>query len=221
MTRSARVSPVDDRLRTLGAQFGDRNAMAVALRVGEQDPARADVAGLADLSFLRKTGCKGSAAADWLNSHIDKLPPRNSWLHISEGSTVARLGDNEFFIEDAAQTSLSARIKEALRQPADGVCPVHRNDAGFALAGDRANELLIEVCSFNFKELPPGSVVMTTMAGVSVLLLHRDAGARGCYRIWCDPTMAAYLWDTLSEIALELGGGPIGIDALPSAQTPV
>lgn len=218
MNGSIRVSPVQTRLEMLGAQFAERNAIAVALRVGEQDSVRAQVAGLADFSFLRKTGCKGSGAADWLNGHTGELPARNSWLHTSDGSTVARLGDSEFFIEDGPQSALCAGIAEALRQPVDDVCPVYRNDASFALTGNRANELLLEVCSFNFRELQLGSVVMAMMAGVSVLVLRRDAGTRGCYRIWCDPTMAGYLWDTLSEIALELGGGPIGVDALSSAQ---
>ena len=221
MNGSIRVSPVQTRLEMLGAQFGDRAAMAVALRVGDQDSSRAEVVGLADLSYLRKTGCKGNRAADWLNSHIDKLPTRNNWLHTTDGSTVARLGDSEFFIEDGPQSALCAGITEALRQPVDGVCPVYRNDASFALTGNLANDLLLEVCSVNFRDLQLGSVVMTMMAGVSVLMLRRDAGTCGCYRIWCDPTMAGYLWDTLSEIALELGGGPIGVDALPSAQATV
>ncbi len=218
---SPRISPVHGRLRMLGAKFDDRNGMKVALRIGEDDSARADVAGLADFSFLHKIGCKGSAAANWLSSHVDELPARNAWLLTDDGSTLARLGDSEFFIEDALQDGLCSRISEALRQPVDGVCPVHHSDAGFALIGNLANDLLTEVCSFNFRQLQPASVVMTMMAGVSVLMLRRDTATRGCYRIWCDPTMAAYLWDTLGEIALELGGGPIGVAALPSLQPPI
>jgi sarcosine oxidase subunit gamma len=35
-----------------------------------------------------------------------------------------------------------------------------------------------------------------------------------CYRIWCDPTFARYFWETLLEIAVELGGGAIGTEGL-------
>ena len=34
------------------------------------------------------------------------------------------------------------------------------------------------------------------------------------YRIWCDGTYGAYLWDTLLEIAIELGGGAVGLTAV-------
>ena len=80
------------------------------------------------------------------------------------------------------------------------------------------NDLFVETCSINFRESQAGSLVMTTMVGVSVLVVRRDIGIRPCYRLWCDPTMAPYLWDTITEIALGLGGGPVGTDALLAAK---
>ena len=59
---------------------------------------------------------------------------------------------------------------------------------------------------------------MTSMVGVSVLVVRRDIGICPCYRLWCDPTMAPYLWDTMTDIARELGGGPGGTDALLAAK---
>ena len=48
------------------------------------------------------------------------------------------------------------------------------------------------------------------MAGVAVTVLHFPLDDHPCYRIWCDGTFGAYLWETLLEIATELGGGALG-----------
>jgi sarcosine oxidase subunit gamma len=219
-TEATRASPVLGRLQALGARFVEVNAMAVAASIDEADAARAGIVGIADLSCLRKTGFKGSKSADWAREQGIALPPVNGWAQAGDNSLVVRLGDSEFFIEDSPQTALCARVIPALKHCAEGVYPVHRNDAGFALVGDRVNDLMVETCSFEFRKVGGGNAVMTTMAGVTVLVIRRDVDARLCYRIWCDPTMAAYLWDTLNEIALDLGGGPVGSDIVLAASPP-
>lgn len=215
-----RVSPLLGRLQALGARFVETNAMAVAVSIDDADADRAGILGVADLSFLHKTGFKGANAAHWAQQQGLVLPPANSWAQAGDGSIVARLGDSEFLIEDSRQSATCARISAALQTPAEAVYPVRRNDAGFALTGKRVNELLVETCSFNFLEVTNSSVVMTTMVGVSVLVIRHDIDACPCYRIWCDPTMAAYLWDTINDCANEFGGGPIGVDLLPAAPPP-
>ena len=52
------------------------------------------------------------------------------------------------------------------------------------------------------------------MVGIAVTVIDASsAHAAPCYRIWCDGTYGAYLWDTLLEIAIELGGGAVGLRA--------
>jgi sarcosine oxidase subunit gamma len=56
------------------------------------------------------------------------------------------------------------------------------------------------------------------MAGVSVLVLWQQTDAGLCYRIWCDSTFGPYLWETLLEIAGEMGGRAAGLKVVfPSA----
>lgn len=211
-----RLSPVHAQLEALGAQFAARNEMVVAVSLGDDESARADKLGFADLSHLYKTGFKGGHAAAWLQSQGFKLPTPNGWTVLEDGGLLARLANSEFFIEDAGDGAVAARVREAMRQPVVGVYPVMRQDAGFALVGERVNELLVETCNVNF--LDPAhaidALVMTSMVGVSVLVIRRDTGQGPYYRLWCDPTMAAYLWNTLAEIARDLDGGPIGLNAL-------
>ncbi|MFX7329057.1 hypothetical protein ABTI69_19930, partial [Acinetobacter baumannii] len=57
-------------------------------------------------------------------------------------------------------------------------------------------------------------LVMTSMVGVGVTAIALD-GADGTYfRLWCDGTYGGYLWATLVEVAADLGGGAVGLEAL-------
>ena len=52
------------------------------------------------------------------------------------------------------------------------------------------------------------------MVGVGVTIINTSLDEQPRYRIWCDGTYGAYLWDTLLEIATELGGGAVGFSAV-------
>jgi sarcosine oxidase subunit gamma len=110
-------------------------------------------------------------------------------------------------------------VQAALGTGAEGAYPVIRQDAGLALLGARRNELLAQVCNVNFEAIASREAVMTQMAGVSVLAIRREAtggepGALPGLRLWCDPTFAPYLWETLVDIAAGMGGGVIGSQGL-------
>ncbi len=178
------------------------------------DVAKAACLGIADLSSLARAGAKGPGTAAWLAGLGLPLPTRpNSWLALPEGGLIARLGNTEYLIEGSA-----ALVEPILRAPrAAGVYPVLRQDASFALCGSRVNELLLQVCNVDFRCLAadPALVVLTSMAGVGVTVLHSGDGANPVFRLWCDGTYGHYLAATLQEIAGELGGGGIAPDLLP------
>jgi sarcosine oxidase, subunit gamma len=180
-------------------------------------PAWRDTVALADVSLLDKAGLKGPGAAAWLRDRGLPVPQSyNTWSPLPGGGLIARLAVSEFFIEDAAGGSTAAGIAHDLESPVAGVWPVLRQDAGMVLAGARAGELLVQTCSFNFAGLAvnDGTVVMTSMAGVSLLAVRSRLGEMPCYRLWCDPTFAPYLWGTLVAIVHELDGGVIDVQTL-------
>jgi sarcosine oxidase subunit gamma len=177
------------------------------------------ILGLADLSQRARVGVKGPGAADWLAGFGLALPVHpNSWTAFGEDGLIARLGMTEYLIEGDAETL--DRLARAGRQ--GGVYPVLRQDAAIALCGVRVNELLLQVCSIDFRTLgdDPSKVVLTSMAGVGVTVLARRFGVVSGYQIWCDGTYGIYLWETLIEIAKELGGGRIGLNALLEQPSP-
>jgi len=170
---------------------------------------------LCDVSFHRRFGCKGPEAGPWLASQgLDVPQPANSWNVDPHGILVARLATSEFLVE---ALGIVQQKVESLRLsfPVPHVYPVIRQDAAFTLAGSRAGDLLRETCSFNFADplvyghATTGSVVMTSMVGVGVTVVARNAGAGQEYRLWCDPSFGPYLWATLVGIAEEMGGGAV------------
>jgi sarcosine oxidase subunit gamma len=189
------------------------NGMRLARRFGKQG----EPVTLGDASALARCGCKGPGAAQWLESRGLPVPQAyNSWA-ATPGGLVARLAATEFFIEDARAdfiTDLKAGLGRGARAEAGACYPVMREDAALVLAGPQANEILLQTCSFDFfsLDLAAQPLVMTSMVGVSVLVIPQHAGGDIAYRIWCDPTFGAYLWRTLLAIVREQGGDARAFD---------
>lgn len=220
MTEALRHSPLHGALTALGPAWGAINGMPVALSIpGESEdmPVR-----LTDASCLTRIGVKGPQAEGWLVSQGMEVPQGvNAWVRSSDGVMIARLARSEFLMEDRFGGARVQQLAGALSL-GPGVYPVLRQDAALVLTGARIHELLAQVCNVDFGSWPleRQTVVMTSMVGVSVTVIwHRHNGVP-CYRIWCDGTFGPYLWDTLLEIAREMGGGAAGLRSVfPEAVT--
>ncbi|MEX3951014.1 hypothetical protein AB4Y40_25065 [Paraburkholderia sp. EG287B] len=221
---SLRTSPVRDALHGIDPQCSVVENMQVVERFGANDEARARSAGIADVSHLYRMGFKGQGVAAWLAEQGLPVPPQpNSWAPLGNGGLIARLGLNEYLIEDGISGRASAKL--AHREPALRVYPVLRQDLAIVLCGEAIDELLLQTCNVNFRalDLAVRPVVLTSMAGVAVTVLPGERLGRPYYRLWADGTYGVYLWETLAGIAAELGGGPVGlavideIDQAPSS----
>jgi len=219
MTAALRQSPLHDAFLTLQPVLGIVHGMRVPLRL-PGDGGTLTLA-LSDASCLPRMGVKGPQAEQWLRSQGVEIPLGvNAWTRGNDGMLIARLARSEFFLEDRMGGTSVERLSATLR-PAPGVYPVTRQDAALVLTGALVNELLVQTCNVDFQHwrLEQPTVVMTSMVGVSVLILWHPLKAQPCYRIWCDGTFGPYLWETLLEIARELGGEAIGLESL-FAETP-
>jgi sarcosine oxidase, subunit gamma len=210
-----RTSPLHDCLARLQTKWGRLNDMPIASSTGAEANTSLQ---LLDLSALRRTGLKGPGAVGWLLSRNVCVPERaNSWSNLADGGLIARLGRSEFLLEDAPGGVAVSAVADALGTPATGVYPVQRQDAALMVRGEAVPELLAQTCSIDLSAgaLEERAVSLTVMAGISVIVLDvSSAHAAPCYRIWCDGTYGAYLWETLLEIAVELGGGAAGLNAI-------
>ena len=168
----------------------------------------AAVLGVSDVSLDVRCGCKGPGTIAWLDSLEVPVPEKpNTWLPLGEGGRIARLGMTEFLIEGDAV--VVERLSAAPR--AAGVYPVQHEDAALILGGARVNELLRQTCNVNFAalKLADRPVVLTSLVGVGVAVLPQQTAQGLIYRIWCDGSYGRYLFETLHDIAHELGGGTV------------
>ena len=169
---------------------------------------------IVDLSFIPRFGVKGAGAEAWLATQSIAVPDfPNSWCFLSKGGIIARLGTNEFLIEDR---TIAPQLITACKSPPAKVYPVLRQDLVIALIGFQVNELLLQTCSFNFQALSitENPVILTSMAGVNVTVIPGVLQEQPFYRIWCDCTFGAYLLQTLNAIISELNGGAIAVKTL-------
>jgi sarcosine oxidase subunit gamma len=209
-----RRSPLHDAIEAQSPTWGELHGMQVAARM--PDDVTAKPIALADASCLPRMGVKGPQAEAWLRGQGVAVPEGvNAWTRTPDGMIVARLARSEFFLEDRPGGATVERLRSAL-MPGPGLYPVLRQDAALALAGERFNELLVQTCNVDFRAwtLSQRVVVMTSMVGVSVLVLWHEQQGRPLFRIWCDGTFGPYLWETLLEIAREEGGGAAGFSGL-------
>ncbi len=186
--------------------IGDFNEMQVVDNVTELE--------IVDLSFIPRFGVKGELAEAWLATQSIAVPDfPNSWCFLSKGGIIARLGTNEFLIEDR---TIAPQLIKACKSPPPKVYPVLRQDLAIALIGTKVNELLLQTCNFNFQSLSitENPVILTSMAGVNVTVIPGVLQEQPFYRIWCDCTFGVYLWQTLNAIGSELGGGAIAVKTL-------
>jgi sarcosine oxidase subunit gamma len=206
-----RISPLFDALSERATGWRDVNGMRTATSFAAE--ADAATLGLADVSCLARTGLKGPQAASWLARNGLPVPGEaNTWAPLDGGGVIGRLAWSEFFVEDGPGGANAARIAAALVPGTTGVYPVLRQDCALVLSGRRSLEVLAQTCSVNFGALEPGKrpLLMTSIAGVSVLVIPEVREGAQAYRIWCDPSFAPYLFNTLLEISEESGGGPLG-----------
>jgi sarcosine oxidase, subunit gamma len=212
-----RTSPIFTALEAHSPEWGEHAGMRVALRLRGENAASADTLALADVSSLVRTGLKGPGAVQWLEAQGIAVPQGfNRWVPLPEGGLVARLARTEFLIEDDWAGGPVVRLAAALRTTAAGVYPVPRQDCAIDICGANAPALFAETCAVPFAMDPAEAriVTLTTMVGVGVTVLRQDVQGRPCWRLWCDGTSGPYLWETLTSIAAEHGGGPMGVRVL-------
>ena len=215
MNAPLRMSPVCDAWKAANAQWSVRENMRVEERVDGADSKRVATLGIADVSFLFRTGFKGQGAAAWLQAQDIPVPQQpNSWAPLAGGGVVLRLGVSEYLIEDGLTQGSSARMAH-LETPMH-VYPVLHQDVALVLCGEAVHELLLQTCNVNFGalDLAARPVVLTSMAGVAVTVMPGARAGKPYYRVWADGTYGLYLWETLAGIAGELGGGPVGVAAI-------
>ena len=194
-------TPMERRARAAGAQFDVRDGWNVAISYGsaaDVEQARTtETVGFADCSWIRKLELHGGALGS-LGLALGVADQRDgAWWCPVTPSRVLLLGS------------------PAAPELPEGVSAVDLTSglAAMTLVGPGCRELLARFCAIDVrpaispvKAFRPGSVARTPgyvlVEGENQLLLMIG---------WA---LGEYLWETVQDAAEQLGGGPVGADAL-------
>jgi len=209
-------TPIAYALKHLTPQMVVLNGMEVAMRFGDDatENRNNQTLGICDVSCLSRFAVKGVNAAQWLEKNKLVIPAMaNSWNSHKSGALTLRLGGNEFLIEDAPDGNVCAALRSA--DTDTGIYRVARRDAAFVLSGNKVLSLLSELCALDLSEKALGddALVITQVAGISATIIRQSIQHLPVYRLWCDGTYGAFIWDTMLEIAVEHGGGAVGFSS--------
>ena len=186
---------------------------AVEFASNAVEETRKKLLGVADVSCLSRYGVKGPNATQWLLERGIAIPTTpNSWTLCEQKTLVLRLGSSEFLIEDQLGGAACSRLVADTVRVAS-VYKVPRVDAAFIISGSEVLNLFSELCSLDLREksLAAKDLIMTQVAGISATVIRQTLNGEPVYRIWCDGTYGPYMWEILTEIATELGGGAVGL----------
>lgn len=215
MKTIGQTSPVAHAQHESTAKWSVVNGMntAVAFASAEIEQARKKILGVTDVSYLSRYGVKGPQASQWLADREIAIPSNpNSWTLCDQKTLVMRLGGSEFLIEDQLDCLVCEKLANDTARVA-GVYKVPRADAAFILSGSEVLNMFSELCSLDLREksLATKEVIMTQIGGVSAIVLRQTLNGEPIYRVWCDGTYGPYIWEVMLEIAVELGGGAVGL----------
>ena len=217
MTRLTKTSPVAYSQIPYDGDWDIVNQTRVAMHFDGRDVEikRTSSLGLTDVSCLNRMGVKGKGAADWLTKQGVTIPDKpNTWIETNK-ALVLRLGMSEFLIEDQLGSDVCKQLELMIQEQAKDVYHVVRADASFFISGDKVPNMFSELCTLDLceKVFKLEDVLMTQVADISAILSYQTINNKQIYRLWCDGTLGAYMWNILHQLATEQGGGAVGFSA--------
>lgn len=187
-------SSMERRQRDAGATFAEREGWLVPVALpGEQEHLAA--VGVADLSHLAK-----------LELRTDPSQPGWTSLDATEGGLWYRVSPRRVLVLGLTAGAAAVRERLAAEAPVRLALDVTAQLGVLALAGPGAALLLRRLTHLH--HFPSGGEV----AHVTAHVLQRGDG----YWIVFPQEYGHYLWEVAVDRAQPLGGGPVGVDALPA-----
>ena len=185
------VSAIERAQRDLGATFEERSGWLVPVSIpGEEERA---AVGIADLSHLTKLEVRPADApsGDWLKPGTGSAEP--VWYEISPRRALV-------LCAPALGHAVREQLGDRLSLDVTGAYSV------IAIVGPEADTVLRRLTHID--HFPSGGEI----AHVQGHVLRCEGG----YWVLCAQELGQFVWEVAVDRASVLGGGPIGVDALPS-----
>jgi heterotetrameric sarcosine oxidase gamma subunit len=215
-------SPMEREALASGARVERRDGwnVAVAFDVTERErEVCRETVGFTDLSALGKIEVQASAAE---LAAIVAVGTGGDRLELGRATRAAGAWWCPYTPERAlvlCEPTGTAALRERIEEAADavqglaGVVDVTAAHAALAIAGPLARELFARFTAIDVRPqaTPVGAFRPGSLARVPGAIL-REAEER--YLMLFGAALGRYVWTVVSDAALHLGGGPVGVDAL-------
>ena len=203
----------------LPAHYGDPSREAEWLR---------GTVGVSDVSPIGKVRVVGEDAAqavaallpqagDLFTGSTGSVSEADSPLERGGKLLAARLAPDDFMVltpagvaPHAVNAMLSGRSNCAYAvDVTSGLC-------GVAIVGPAIKNMMSRITETDIspRALPDLSCIQSRFADVQGMLLRRDVNGIAMYQLYASREFGEYLWEVLIETAHEVGGGPVGTQAL-------
>ena len=200
----------------LPVHYGDVSQESVWLR---------ETAGVSDVSSIGKLQVVGEDPAQSLavllpvvaEQAIGSVGEADSPLERGGKLLAARLSLGEFLL--LTPTGAAPSAMEAMRA-VDSSCAhvveVTSALCGVSIIGPATQGLFSRITELDTspRALPDLSCVQSRFADIQGLLLRRDVQGIPIYQLYAGREFGEYLWEVLIDTAREVGGGPVGTEAL-------
>ena len=232
-----RRSFVHPLLEQAGAEFAEIAGGNVALNVGNDESAAADIIrrmGLVDLSPLPRIGYKGVGAPQWLRQQSLQLPLQaNSAVTQTDGTLVAALSAQEHLLLSpytaaaisatsvAGASGICQRVENAWSLDSAAQCyqlPRADSHCWFAVCGSSVGEMLPKLCGVDLRPhvFADNAVAQTSLARVNAIIIRQTIANTAVFHLLTDSASAEYLWRCLLDAMAEFDGAVVGLNALQS-----
>ena len=215
--------------RAMGAVMADADGWQLPSHYGDVSREEAwlrETVGVSDISPIGKIRVVGHDASGSLSilfpGAVDiptgKAAEADSPLERGGKLLATRLTHDEFLVLTPPGEALSA-ISNMRETTGDGCAyavDVTSGLCGISIIGPSSTDLFSRITELDASSgaLPDFTCVQSRFADVQGLLLRRDTHGVSTYHLYSGREFGEYLWEAFVETAREVGGGPVGTEAL-------
>ena len=181
--------------------------------------------GVSDVSPIGKVKVVGAEALQAVAGLVPPAMEQGTGSVVEADSPLVRGGkllsvrlvDDEFFV--LAPPGVAQSAVDALRG-GDSACAhvvdLTSGSCGVAIVGPAIQELMSRITELDTspRAMPDLTCFQSRFADVQGILLRRDVNGMPMYQLYASREFGEYIWEVLVETAKEVGGGPVGTEAL-------
>ncbi len=218
-------SPIQHRFLDQNYVIAEHNAYDMASLLSNEKAEKESIKRLAlcDLSSFNRAGFRGRNIAPWFEQqHNIVLPAVNQALMTEDGLLVSCLSHTEVLLLEDIESGGDVFTSILDKTGTESISSVHpeiyylprqTSHSCFFTSGEHCARLFSKLCGVDLRtgKFSNMSIVQTSLARASVIIIRRDLNETPGYFILNDSSLTEYLWDCLLDAMQEFEGNIVGL----------